>query len=156
MNFRSFQQVVLIGRLGQDARLVQTKSGSEMLCFSVATTETLKTDDGAFEQRTTWHDCIMFGKRIQKLAAGLPKGSLVSVQAHLSYRSLKVGDKQYQVALIIVDDLQMLAKPAADDTSKEPPQARPTPNPQARSSPRRPVNRTATPVPHQSQQPDYV
>ena len=41
------------------------------------------------------------------------KGTLVCVQAHLSYRTLTVGDKQHQVATIIVDDLQLLAGPAA-------------------------------------------
>lgn len=113
MNFRSYQHLVLVGRLGRDARVSQTKSGVEMLSFSVATTESLKNSDGSFEQRTSWHDCLLFGTRSPKLAFMMIKGTLVCVQAHLSYRTLTVGDKQHQVATIIVDDLQLLAGPAA-------------------------------------------
>ena len=113
MNFRSYQHLVLVGRLGRDARVSQTKSGVEMLSFSVATTESLKNSDGSFEQRTSWHDCLLFGTRSPKLASMMIKGTLVCVQAHLSYRTLTVGDKQHQVATIIVDDLQLLAGPAA-------------------------------------------
>lgn len=113
MNFLSYQHLVLVGRLGRDARVSQTKSGVEMLSFSVATTESLKNSDGSFEQRTSWHDCLLFGTRSPKLASMMIKGTLVCVQAHLSYRTLTVGDKQHQVATIIVDDLQLLAGPAA-------------------------------------------
>ena len=40
MNFRSYQHLVLVGRLGRDARVSQTKSGVEMLSFSVVATKT--------------------------------------------------------------------------------------------------------------------
>lgn len=109
MNFRSYQNLVLVGRLGQNARLVQTKSGTEMLSFSVATTESMRNQDGSFEQRTSWHDCLMFGPRAPKLADKLTTGTLVCVQAHLTYRELTVGTKKYQLASVVVDDLQMLA-----------------------------------------------
>lgn len=113
MNFRSFQNLVLVGRLGQNARLVQTKSGTEMLSFSVATTESMRNQDGSFEQRTSWHDCLMFGPRAPKLADRLTTGTLVCVQAHLTYRELAVGTKKYQLASVVVDDLQMLAASAS-------------------------------------------
>lgn len=113
MNFRSYQNLVLVGRLGQNARLVQTKSGTEMLSFSVATTESMRNQDGSFEQRTSWHDCLMFGLRAPKLADKLTTGTLVCVQAHLTYRELTVGTKKYQLASVVVDDLQLLATSAS-------------------------------------------
>ena len=112
MNFyRSYQRLMLIGRLGQDARLVQTKSGGEMLAFSVATTESVRNQDGSYEQRTCWHDCLMFGSRAQKLVALLVTGTLVSVEAHLSYRQVEVGGRKISIASIFVDDVQLLAGP---------------------------------------------
>lgn len=122
MNYRSYQNLVLVGRLGQNARLVQTKSGTEMLSFSVATTESMRNQDGSFEQRTSWHDCLMFGSRAPKLADKLTTGTLVCVQAHLTYRELTVGTKKYQLASVVVDDLQMLAAsaPAQGQTAAQP------------------------------------
>ena len=122
MNFRSYQNLVLVGRLGQNARLMQTKNGAEMLSFSVATTESMRNQDGSFEQRTSWHDCLLFGPRAPKLADKLTTGTLVCVQAHLTYRELTVGTKKYQLASVIVDDLQMLAAsaPAQGQTAAQP------------------------------------
>ena len=57
LNYRSFSQVILCGRLGQDAQLRSTKTGMKMLSFGVGTSVSAKGADGAYTQKTTWHDC---------------------------------------------------------------------------------------------------
>lgn len=73
--------IVIAGRLGKDARLNRTHDGDPILNFSVAT------DDGYGEnKRTLWFDCSLFGKRGEKLAQYLTKGTAVAVSGDLSTR----------------------------------------------------------------------
>ena len=110
LNYRSFAQCLLVGKLGQDAQTRQTKSGASMLTFSVATNTSVKQSDGSYKTDTTWHDCLMFGPRTAKLASALKKGTVVCVQGSLNYREveLKTGYKG-KTCSILVEDLQIVA-----------------------------------------------
>lgn len=128
LHFRSFAQTILCGRLGQDAQLRTTKTGTGMLSFSIGTSVSAKAADGTYSAKTTWHDCLMFGPRIQKIAASLTKGSVVCVQGSISYREveLKSGYKG-KTASILVDDIQILsdakARPAAARPARQNPES---------------------------------
>ncbi|WP_443743368.1 single-stranded DNA-binding protein [Sutterella sp.] len=109
LNYRSFSQTILVGRLGQDAKLRNTKSGGQMLSFSVGTSVSTK-KDGKYEQATSWHDCLAFGPRAEKLAEVLAKGTLVSVQGSISYREVELANGfKGRIASILVEDIQILA-----------------------------------------------
>ena len=111
LNFRSFAQCLLVGKLGQDAKALKTKSGASMLTFSVATNTSVKKQDGSYEKVTTWHDCLMFGSRSEKLATALKKGTVVCIQGSLNYREveLKSGYKG-KTCSILVEDMQIIAE----------------------------------------------
>ena len=111
LNYRSFAQVILVGVLGHNAQVRQTKSGSAMLTFSVATKSSVKQATGGYQTVTTWHDCLMFGPRSEKLASALLKGTVVSLQGSLNYREveLKNGYKG-KTCSILVEDVQILAE----------------------------------------------
>lgn len=122
LNYKSFQSVTLIGRLGQDARVLKTQKGLTMLSMGIATSESVKNAEGKYEQKTVWHDALLFGTRAEKVAASLVKGTLVSVQAHLSYRDVVLeGGKKAKLASVVVDDFQILASPAKSDGSAKKP-----------------------------------
>lgn len=115
LHFRSFSQVILCGRLSQDARLQNTKSGTSMLIFSVATSVSVKNRDGSYENASTFHDCLLFGSRAQKLAETLKKGTIVCVQGSISYREVDLTNGyKGRSASIAVEDLQILALPHVD------------------------------------------
>lgn len=115
LNFKSFQSVSLIGRLGADAQLSKTKSGTPMLSLSVATSESVKNAEGHYDQKTVWHKPIFFGARAEKVAPTLEKGTLLAIQAHLSYREATLeGGKKVNLTSIIVDDFQILSSPKSD------------------------------------------
>lgn len=120
LNYRSFSQIILCGRLGQDAALRTTKTGNRMLSFAVGTSVSTKEADGTYSQATSWHDCIMFGPRVERLASALVKGTVVCVQGSLSYREveLKNGYKA-KTANILVDDLQILAESKAEKSASQ-------------------------------------
>lgn len=69
LNYRSLNQITLVGRIGQDAALKQTQSGASFATFSVATQTLLKKQDGTWDHPTTWHSCVMWGKRAETLAS---------------------------------------------------------------------------------------
>lgn len=118
LNYRSLNQINLVGRLGQDAALKQTQSGSKFVTFSVATQTLLKKQDGTWDHPTTWHSCVMWGKRAETLASHLKKGTTVIVTGSISYRdgTAKDGSKQRYVD-INVDDVQLLSDPTKTDRS---------------------------------------
>ena len=113
LNYRSFAQCLLVGKLGQDAKALKTKTGASMLSFNIATNASVKKQDGAYETVTTWHDCLMFGSRSEKLATALKKGTVVCLQGSLNYREveLKNGYKG-KTCSILVEDLQIVAEAA--------------------------------------------
>lgn len=123
LNYRSFSQVILCGRLGQDAQLRSTKTGMKMLSFGVGTSVSAKGADGAYTQKTTWHDCLMFGPRTEKLVSVLTKGTTVCVQGSISYKDveLKTGYKG-KTASILIDDIQILAEGKPREAAQAPAQ----------------------------------
>ena len=73
--------IVISGGIGKDAVLRRTQDGEAILGFSVAV------DDGyGDKKRTIWFDCSVWGKRGEKLANMLTKGTKVSVSGELSTR----------------------------------------------------------------------
>lgn len=119
LHFRSFSQVILCGRLSQDARLQSTKSGTSMLAFSVATSVSTKNRNGTYENVSTFHDCLLFGSRAPKLAEILKKGAVVCVQGSISYREVELANGyKGRTATVAVEDLQILASPQASPESQ--------------------------------------
>ena len=90
----SINSVAISGNLVDDAVLRSTKSGTMVLNFTVAVTERVKGADGAFEERPSYIDCAVFGRRADALSRYLAKGSLAMVQGHL--RQLVYTDRQGQ------------------------------------------------------------
>lgn len=73
--------ITIAGRLGKDAELRRTQDGDPVLNFTVAV------NDGYGDRKTTmWFDCAMFGKRGEKLAQYLTKGTQVCVAGELGRR----------------------------------------------------------------------
>lgn len=119
LHFRSFSQVILCGRLSQDARLQSTKSGTSMLTFSVATSVSIKGRSGTYENISTFHDCMLFGSRATKLGEILKKGTVVCVQGAISYREVELASGyKGRSATVAVEDLQILAGPQTSPESQ--------------------------------------
>jgi len=95
----SINLVILSGHLGQDAKINVTAGGQTKVWFSLATTirfKSKKTEQ--WEDRTTWHDVIMWGETAAKLHRELTKGTLLTVEGELDKRSYdKEGEKRYVV-----------------------------------------------------------
>ena len=99
----------LIGNLGKNPELKYTASGQPIANFSVATSETWKDKQGAKQQKTTWHNIVIWGKLAEVANQYLTKGSTVYLEGKIDNRSYddKDGNKRY-VSEIVCDKMIML------------------------------------------------
>ncbi len=106
---RSVNKVILIGNLGKDPELRYAPSGSAVANFSLATSEQWKDQEGNPQERTSWHNIVVWGKLAEIAAEYLKKGRKVYVEGRIQYRDYegKDGNKRY-VTEVVVNDLVML------------------------------------------------
>src|SRR3954470_14737477 len=70
----SVNKVILIGNLGRDPETRYTNSGSSVTNFSIATKESFADKSGTRQDRTDWHNIIVWGKQGEMCAQYLKKG----------------------------------------------------------------------------------
>lgn len=88
----SFNRCQLLGNIGKDPELKQTQGGQVLLKFSLATSERWKDKGGNQQERTEWHNCVMWGERAEKLARFLSKGSKILVEGKIQYEKFEDRD----------------------------------------------------------------
>lgn len=96
----SVNNVILLGRLGQDPDLKYTPSGAAVCNFSVATSETWKDKSGEKQERTDWHNIVVWGKIGENLVRSVRKGDQIYIEGKLQTRSWeKDGQKFYKTEI---------------------------------------------------------
>ncbi len=108
----SLNQATLIGFVGEDPKIVQTKNGKTMATFSLATTERgfTRQDGSTVEDKTDWHNIVFFGKPAEIISKYVRKGASLFVQGKMrtrSYVSTQDNITRY-VTEIIGDNFQLL------------------------------------------------
>jgi single-strand DNA-binding protein len=108
-------KVQLIGRLGQDPKIITFDEGKTKANFSVATNESYRDNSGDKVDKTQWHEIVAWGPLSEIMGQYLKKGSEVAIEGRLQYRTYddKEGNTRY-VTEIIAKDLLMLDKKPAD------------------------------------------
>jgi len=104
----SLNIIHLIGRIGKDSELKTTTSGKEYIKFTLATSEKWTDKNGKSQEKTTWHNCVKWGK-VAKLNQHLKKGILIYAQGSQSHDQYeKDGEKKYYsfVNIRIIDFLE--------------------------------------------------
>ena len=91
-------KVLLLGRLGKDPEVKETRFKSKMTKFSLATTDMGKGDDGQKTERTSWHNIVTFNRQAETCAEFLKKGSQVFIEGRLVHRSWESDDGQKKYA----------------------------------------------------------
>src|SRR5208283_4593380 len=107
---KSLNRVQLIGNLGKDPELSYTASGVAVAKFSIATGERWKDQEGNVQERTEWHNIVVWRKLAEICGQYLKKGSKVYIEGRLQTRSWddkNTGLKRYTTE-IVGDDLIML------------------------------------------------
>lgn len=101
----SINSVTISGNLGRDAELRATKSGMQVLGFSVCANSRVKRGD-SWEDKPNWVDVSIFGKRAESVARYLTKGTHVTIHGRLNQRTWETDDGQRRSKLeVIADDI---------------------------------------------------
>jgi single-strand DNA-binding protein len=92
---------MLLGNLGADPELRFTQSGQAVLNMRLATTESYLDRNKVRQERTDWHNVVLWGKRGEALAKFLTKGTTIFVEGGLRTSSYddKEGNKRYKTEI---------------------------------------------------------
>ena len=105
----SLNKVMLIATLGKDPEVRYTTSGTAVASFSVATNEKFKNRNGEWEERTEWHNIILWGRLAEIAGEYLTKGKPVYLEGRLQTRKWqdREGKDRYTTE-IVAERMQML------------------------------------------------
>lgn len=105
----SVNLAILVGNLGKDPEVRFTPSGRAVANFPIATSETWTGQDGNRQERTDWHNIVVWGKQAESCGQYLSKGRQVFIQGSIRTRSYddKDGNKRY-VTEIVAQRVQFL------------------------------------------------
>jgi single-strand DNA-binding protein len=80
-------KVILVGNLGADPEARSLNSGGEVVNMRVATSESWKDRDGNRQERTEWHNVVIFNENLGRVAKSyLRKGSKVYLEGQIQTR----------------------------------------------------------------------
>lgn len=112
----SVNKVILIGSLGRDPEVRFMPNGEAVANFSMATSENWKDKSGQKQERTEWHNIVMYRKLAEIAGEYLKKGAPVYIEGRLQTRKwqTKEGQDRYTTE-IIADSMQMLGSKAQNN-----------------------------------------
>ena len=100
----SLNKVMLIGRLGADPEIRDTKTGGRFATFSLATSERWKDKSGEQQERTEWDRVVVFQEGlIPVIEQYVTKGSNVFIEGKLQTRKYedKDGVEKYTTEVVL-------------------------------------------------------
>ena len=105
-----------MGNLGRDPEVRFMPNGEAVCNFSIATTDSWKDKAGEKQERTEWHNIVMYRRLAEIAGEYLKKGRPVYIEGRLQTRKwqTKEGQDRYTTE-IIADSMQMLG--GRDDNS---------------------------------------
>ncbi len=107
----SVNKAILIGNLGKDPELRYLASGQAVAEFSLATTDRFKDKEGNAQERTEWHNVVLWGRLAELSKEYLAKGRQVYIEGRIQNRSYddKDGNKRYR-SEIVAEKMQFLGQ----------------------------------------------
>ena len=83
----SVNKAIVVGNLGKDPEVRFTQNGRAWARFPVATTETWMDQDNSRQERTEWHNIVVWGKQAESCGQYLAKGRQVYIEGSIRSRS---------------------------------------------------------------------
>jgi single-strand DNA-binding protein len=109
---KSVNKVFLLGNVGKDPEIRATGGGTMVANFGLATSERTKDGQGNWQDRTEWHNIVVYGRLAEIVRDYVKKGSKLFVEGRLQTRNWDdkdhAGRKVYRTE-IIVNDLSLLS-----------------------------------------------
>ncbi len=97
-------KVILVGNLGADPEARSLNSGGEVVNMRVATSEQWKDKEGNRQERTEWHNVVIFNENLGRVAKNyLKKGSKVYLEGQIQTRKWtdQSGNDKYTTEVVL-------------------------------------------------------
>lgn len=110
MASRGVNKVILVGNLGKDPEVRYMPNGNAVANFTVATSESWKDQQGQPQERTEWHNIVMYRRLAEIAGEYLKKGSKVYIEGKLQtskWQDQSTGQDRYKTE-INANEMQML------------------------------------------------
>ncbi len=104
----NLNKVFILGNLTRDPELRQTPSGQSVCSFGIATNSFFQDKSGQRQQKTEFHNIVVWGRQAEIANQFLKKGGSVLIEGHLQTRAWQ--DKQgitHRTTEIISERLQL-------------------------------------------------
>lgn len=99
-------KILLIGNVGRDIEL--THVGADKTAKATTTIATNERVKG--ENKTTWHNVVLWGKRAEAFAQYTKKGSKVLIEGKQNHDSYEVNGEKKYFSSVNVDNFEWLDK----------------------------------------------
>lgn len=114
----SLNKVMLIGNLGKDPEARALESGTTLVRFPIATSETYKNKQGEKVTNTEWHNIVLWRGLAEVAEKYLKKGDQVYIEGRLKTRSWQDDSGQTKYATEIqADSMTMLGNKRDNDNT---------------------------------------
>jgi len=103
---KSLNKVQLIGNLGKDPEVKYTPSGTPVAKLTLATNERYKDKNGEWQDRTEWHNVVLWQRLAEIAGEYLKKGGKVYIEGRLQTRSWddkQTNQKKYMTEVVASD-----------------------------------------------------
>ena len=100
----SVNKVILVGNLGKDPEARSMNSGGEGVSFTLATSETWNDRDGNRQEKTEWHNVVIFNENLGRVAKNyLRKGQKAYIEGQLQTRKWtdQNGNDRYTTEIVL-------------------------------------------------------
>ena len=100
----SVNKVILVGNLGKDPEARSMNSGGEVVSFTLATSETWNDRDGNRQEKTEWHNVVIFNENLSRVAKNyLRKGQKAYIEGQLQTRKWtdQNGNDRYTTEIVL-------------------------------------------------------
>jgi single-strand DNA-binding protein len=100
---KSLNRVQLIGNLGKDPEVKYTPQGTPVAKLTIATNERFKDKAGEWQDRTEWHNVVLWQRLAEIAGEYLKKGGKVYIEGRLQTRSWDdktSGQKKYMTEVV--------------------------------------------------------
>ncbi len=115
-------KAILIGNLTRDPELKAIASGNKVCTFSIATNRTYKDANGVRQEKTDYHNIVVWGKTAENVATYMKKGSQILIEGRMETRSwddAATNTKKYRTE-IIADTVQFGSKSTGTSSPSTP------------------------------------
>ncbi|MGP1721215.1 single-stranded DNA-binding protein [Shewanella frigidimarina] len=110
MASRGVNKVILVGNLGKDPEVRYMPNGNAVANFTIATSESWKDQQGQMQERTEWHNIVMYRRLAEIAGEYLKKGSKVYLEGKLQtskWQDQTTGQDRYKTEINALE-MQML------------------------------------------------